>query len=197
MEDSPLAMPDDGLDLDILVQRFKDLVGIDVTTAIPVVYGQARKLSRGDPHAAGDLAQDVWAHICKLLRNNRLPDVEHPHAFLRRLVLRQRMQDIRRDETKKRSHQSESLEQKAEAGYEPGCTMDGPEDIAIRADLERRLHEATEELPPRLRAVVALRIDGHTHAEIARILDIPVNTSKNRLRTALDHLRGNPGLAGN
>jgi len=37
-------------------------------------------------------------------------------------------------------------------------------------------------------------LDGHTHREIAKVLGIPENTSKTRLRAAVKHLRGFSGL---
>lgn len=183
-----------------LVQQFKDVVGVDVEAASKLVYREARKLTRGDPSAAKELAQDVWEHVCDLLRNGRLTRrVELPEPWLRALVRNQLLQNLRKAAALKRRGDlhAESLEQNVEAGREPASGEDGPEDIAVRADLHQRLHAAVADLPTHLHSVVTLILNGHTHSEIAAILGIPVNTSKTRLRAALELLRGAPGLAAN
>src|SRR4051812_47210283 len=56
--------------------------------------------------------------------------------------------------------------------------------------LTRRLNQAVDSLPEELRSVVILHlIQGHTHPEIAEILDIPEGTSKARLSRARARLR--------
>jgi RNA polymerase sigma-70 factor (ECF subfamily) len=56
--------------------------------------------------------------------------------------------------------------------------------------LTRRLNQAVDSLPEELRTVVILHlIQGHTHPEIAEILDIPEGTSKARLSRARARLR--------
>jgi RNA polymerase sigma-70 factor (ECF subfamily) len=63
---------------------------------------------------------------------------------------------------------------------------------ATEADplLTQRLNRAVDSLPEDLRTVVILHlIQGHTHPEIAEILDIPEGTSKARLSRARARLR--------
>jgi RNA polymerase sigma-70 factor, ECF subfamily len=56
--------------------------------------------------------------------------------------------------------------------------------------LTQRLNRAVDALPEELRTVVILHlIQGHTHPEIAEILDIPEGTSKARLSRARAKLR--------
>lgn len=56
--------------------------------------------------------------------------------------------------------------------------------------LQRRLNGAIDSLPEDLRTVVILHlIQGHSHPEIAEILDIPEGTSKARLSRARARLR--------
>ena len=53
-----------------------------------------------------------------------------------------------------------------------------------------RLERALRALPPEQREVIALKIDGElTFAQIARVLDISVNTAASRYRYALEKLR--------
>ncbi|WP_028804784.1 RNA polymerase sigma factor [Streptomyces sp. 142MFCol3.1] len=183
-----------------LVELFEKTVGISFEEAVPIVYAKARALSRHDPAAANDLAQDVWEHIYTLLSNGRLHQtVDYPAAWLRHLTQTQWLQRRRRDSAAKRGGHLfiESLEQNREAGHEPASTAAGPETAAVQMDLEERLHAATGRLPRHLRDVVTLVLKGHTHAEIAALLRISSNTSKTRLRAALELLRGHPGLAAN
>jgi|SRR5690349_15868134 len=63
---------------------------------------------------------------------------------------------------------------------------------ATEADplLTQRINGAIESLPEELRTVVILHlVQGHTHPEIAEILDIPEGTSKARLSRARARLR--------
>jgi RNA polymerase sigma-70 factor, ECF subfamily len=56
--------------------------------------------------------------------------------------------------------------------------------------LHQRINGAIDSLPEELRTVVVLHlIQGHTHPEIAEILDIPEGTSKARLSRARARLR--------
>lgn len=198
--DGPEAHPPSQDPPNDLATLFEKALGIGFDEAIPIVYARARRLSGRDPAAAHDLAQDVWEHISTLLRNNRMDlKVNHPAAWLRRLTTNQWLQKVRHDNTAKRGGNLfiESLDQNREAGYEVASTWTGPEAAVVQNDLERRLHDAAGQLPPPLRDVVSLVLKGHTHAEIANALKISPNTSKTRLRAALELLRGNPGLAAN
>lgn len=194
MED-PSAEPGDHQvgGTDSLVHRFQDLVGMDLDHAVAFIYRTARWLTKGDVQAAQDLAQDSWQHIYELLTKGRLTEpVQAAQPWLRILVRNVMLEGIRRDATWIRGgrHATESLDQRVEAGSEPGGDEDGPESLAVRDDMSTRLHAAVEDLPQHLRSVTTLILKGHTHKEIAEILDIPVNTSKSRLRAAVELLRG-------
>ena len=195
MDGSSIDSSSDATEID-LAERFKELVGIAVEAASEVVYREARRLSRRDPAAAKDLAQDVWEHICRLLRNDRLTEhIERPEPWLRALVLTQLLQNLRRAATLKRGGHFDIEPLKAR--HERPTDVEGPDSIAVSADLHRRLRAAVADLPVDLRSVVTLILRGHTHPEIGEILGIPANTSKTRLRTALKLLRGSERLAAN
>jgi RNA polymerase sigma-70 factor, ECF subfamily len=69
----------------------------------------------------------------------------------------------------------------------PDLAAESPESDPL---LTQRLNRAVESLPEELRTVVILHlIQGHTHPEIAEILDIPEGTSKARLSRARARLR--------
>jgi RNA polymerase sigma-70 factor (ECF subfamily) len=57
-------------------------------------------------------------------------------------------------------------------------------------DLRRRLHEAIDRLPPKLRMVFVMHdVEGYTHEEIGGTLGVPVGTSKAQLSRARARLR--------
>lgn len=68
-----------------------------------------------------------------------------------------------------------------------------PEDILVQRDAEyvkKRLENAIEQLPPRQRLTLLLRVkDGRSHQEIAEILDCAVGTSKASFHNAVLNLR--------
>ncbi len=65
-----------------------------------------------------------------------------------------------------------------------------PEQAALNRELGRRIQEALQDLPPRLRAVVHLfDVEGLSYDEIARVVDCPLGTVKSRLFTARMALR--------
>jgi len=65
-----------------------------------------------------------------------------------------------------------------------------PSDVAMQHDECRRARDAVEKLSTVQREVIELAyFQGHTHHEIAALLDIPLGTAKTRIRDALRHLR--------
>jgi len=70
---------------------------------------------------------------------------------------------------------------------DPGPT---PEAAAATADERRRIDACLGQLPPdRARAVQAAYVEGYTYDELARALDVPLNTVRTWLRRALIALR--------
>ena len=59
---------------------------------------------------------------------------------------------------------------------------EGPEDVTMRAELDRLLARELDALSPEQRAVVELTFyDGWSYQEIAEIMRVPVNTVKSRM----------------
>lgn len=87
--------------------------------------------------------------------------------------------NLKRREKRRSNHMS--LE------FAPDLPVQTPEADPL---LTQRLNGAIESLPEELRAIVILHlVQGHTHPEIAEILDIPEGTSKARLSRARARLR--------
>lgn len=174
-----------------LTEAFRRQVGVDVDTAVDVIYRRALRLAEGKPQLAQDLTQEVLAKIVQDLRMGRLTPVVEPLPWLRTLVGNRYIQQYRAERRIKRGGDrwTDSLDRQREQGLDPPSPLPGPEEIAADRDLSARLRSAVDGLTPPERDVVNLTLDGHTHREIAEILGIPENTSKTRLRAAVRHLR--------
>ncbi|MEV0430087.1 sigma-70 family RNA polymerase sigma factor [Micromonospora sp. NPDC050495] len=174
-----------------LTEAFHRQVGVDLDTAVEVIYRRALRLAEGKPQLAQDLTQDVLAKIVHDLRVGKLAPVVEPRPWLRTLVTNQYIQQYRAEKRIKRGGDrwTASLDRQREQGLDPPSPMPGPEEIAADRDLRARLWTAVDGLQQTERDVVNLTLDGHTHREIAEILGIPENTSKTRLRAAVRHLR--------
>src|SRR6266699_3281027 len=67
-----------------------------------------------------------------------------------------------------------------------------PEELAERHDLQQRLHQAIQALPPKFRAVVFLRYAGQlSFSEIAEALNMPTATAKTYFQRAKPMLCAN------
>lgn len=180
-----------------LTGTFQTYVGVDLDTAVEIIYRRALMLSRGEDQSAQDLTQDVLAKIVSDLRVGILAPVVEPRPWLRTLTNNQFIQRYRSETRQKRggAQRIDSLDHHREKGLDPPSPTLGPEDTVADWDLRVRLRAAIGDLRPTLQAVVELMLDGHTHREIAEVLGIPENTSKTRLRAAIEHLRGISSLA--
>ncbi|MGA7710635.1 MAG: sigma-70 family RNA polymerase sigma factor [Rhizomicrobium sp.] len=65
-----------------------------------------------------------------------------------------------------------------------------PSDYVLSAERETRVRAALENLPPDQARVIRLSFfDDVPHAEIARVLEVPLGTVKSRIRLAMSRLR--------
>jgi RNA polymerase sigma-70 factor (ECF subfamily) len=144
-------------------------------------------------------AQAVFAFLLNLTRNKEdtrdlmqelflklgrqpalLEGMREPRAYLLRLAHNAAIDLFRR-----RAARDRYQEQAGDSG-EFFAPSDDPDEAAFR----RAIAEAMEELPPEQRAVVHLKLwEDLTFDEIAKVLDISINTAGSRYRYALDKLR--------
>ncbi|MDE2571609.1 MAG: sigma-70 family RNA polymerase sigma factor [bacterium] len=79
------------------------------------------------------------------------------------------------------------------SGDEPPDRQDpgpGPEELALRRDLQGRMQAAIARLPERYRAVVTLfYLNDRSYEEVAAILGVPLGTVKTHLHRAKERLR--------
>ena len=143
------------------------------------VRGLARQLLV-DEQRAEDVAQDVLVDCLGKARGKGDAARGGMRAYLaaavRHLALRERRSAARRDA---REHRAARAEVTA-----------ATDTIVAREEWRARLVAAVLELEPRQREVVLLRyFDGLAPRRIARVLDVPVDTVKTRLKRGLANLR--------
>lgn len=129
----------------------------------------------GDPVAAEDLTQDVFLALHEHM--DRLESAAHAKAWLLRVAPRRCIDEIR-----KRRHRAGPPLEAIEAASAP------PQDELV---LREQVQAMVRRLPAHARTVLILRYqDGLAPAEIASLLEVPVETVKSRLHRAVGLLRG-------
>src|SRR5437763_1186220 len=141
----------------------------------------------GDYDPACDILQQVFLQLYLSLATLRTGDPLKPWLFQ---VARNRcLDDIRQRQRRRNVHFSE-LEAPMDEEELPSLvtipdTSPLPEELAERHDLQRRLHQAIQALPPKFRAVVFLRYAAQlSFSEIAQTLNMPTATAKTYFQRA-------------
>jgi len=133
-----------------------------------------RMLSRRD--AAEDLAQDVFLQLYRKLES--IESLEHLGFWLRRVAANLAIDWLRR----RPYSDTQPLEEGAEIAAQ---------EVAEDPLMSRELMRLLGELAPHPRAVMLLRYqEDRDVAEIAAMLDMPVNTVKSHIKRSLTALRG-------
>jgi RNA polymerase sigma-70 factor (ECF subfamily) len=128
----------------------------------------------GDRAAAEDLTQEVFLALYEHLEE--LESAEHAKAWLLRVAANRSIDEIR----KRRYRRGPPLE-----AAEPAAEG-SQEDEVLRAQVRRMVAR----LPARARTMIILRYQEDLGlAEIARVLDLPVQTVKSRLHRSVNLLR--------
>ncbi len=138
------------------------------------VFGLAFRML-GSVDAAEDMAQEVFMQLHARL--NSIETAEHLRFWLRRVTANRAIDHLRR----RRLVHFTSLDGEAQ--------HIGSEDSGDPL-LQRRLQSLLLQLNPAARAVVTLRYqDDLDPAEIAKLLEMPVNTVKSHLKRSLELMR--------
>lgn len=150
-----------------LVRRFQDMA-----------YGCAYAVL-GDFHLAEDAAQEAFLEAYR-----GLSSLSQPKAFpgwLRRIVLRRCNRLTRRKSLS--TAPIEAAEKVASGAPDPAI-------VAERADMKDKVIAAIKALPENERMVTTLfYINGYSQNDIARFLEVPVTTVKNRLHASRKRLK--------
>ena len=129
-----------------------------------------------DRSLAEDVAQEVFLELYRKLREIQSP--AHLTYWLRRVAAHRSIDQGRRHKHRR--------EQPLDSQPEPASLQASGDPL-----LERQLRRSIAALPDKQRMVVLLRYqEGLGPAEIAQILEMPVNTVKSTLHRSLEELRG-------
>jgi RNA polymerase sigma factor (sigma-70 family) len=162
-------------------RRDPDALGRFFDAAFSYVYSLAYRLT-GDRHAAEDVTQEVFLKVHRAA--DRLDVERHPRPWITTITY-----NACRDVARRRSARPESPVDATEIGERheaPGT----PEEEVLRRERERLLERALGELDEESRAVVILHdFGGHSHEEIAEIVDASHAAVRKRYSRALGRLR--------
>ena len=144
---------------------------------------------------ARDLTQDVFCRVYTGMEDFR--EESRVTTWIYTIAQNRYANMIRSRRTDKRSGEEVSVEALAEQGVEPTAEHDprraepaSPESSALVAERRRVLRGALEELPPKMRQAVRLRLDqGLKYREIATIMGVSIQTVKSQLFQARQRLR--------
>ena len=136
---------------------------------------------------ADDLAQDVFVQVYKSLPSARTDLPFKPWLYV---VARNKCLDY----LKKKKPLSFSAFDRPDSAENPMDAIPDqdplPDELVERADLQRLLRQAIEDLPEKYKTVVAMRYaSGLTFAEIGAALSLPENTVKTHFQRAKAALR--------
>lgn len=139
----------------------------------------------GNVAEAEELAQDVFLQL--YLDLHRIVSADHLHHWLRRAASHRVIDRLRQRE---RRPKPEPLPAEQCAAPAPGLSAAAERDPLLSRLLERLVAE----LPATPRLVLILRFQEDLDpAEIAHLLDLPVNTVKSHLKRSLARLRAELG----
>lgn len=128
----------------------------------------------GDLDESKDIVQECFASIVK---NN--PAISNPRVYLYNSV-RNRCIDLLRSRKKERIAPMDDL------------SYISDEEAQIRSEMEVRLWEAVDSLPPKRRELLLLnKRDGLKYGDIARLKGLSENTVRNQIFRAIESLRKN------
>lgn len=150
----------------------------------------ARRLSRrpGLAGQAGDVLQDAWLRLAAPPPHDqpdaRTAEVRDPRAFVFRVAGNLAVDVQRRDA---RAQRIFAAPETGDAAADPAPS---PEARLLARERLRRLDEALDELPPKVKAALLLhRLDGLTHGDIAARLGVSESMVAKYIGQALRHCR--------
>lgn len=129
---------------------------------------------------AEDLVQDVFLKLW--LNRSSLGGIENFRAWLYRVIQNQAISGLRR-----MALETSVLAKLKKENIGSGEPAD---EILLQKQLQQKLHEAINQLPPRQKEIYTLtRIDGLKQEEVASRLNISISTVQNHMTEALRRLR--------
>ena len=153
--------------------------GTIMRTHYPQVFRLVHAIVRNE-HDARDVCQEVWLTIWKQLPGFR-GDAQFT-TWVHPIAVRRSIDHLRKRQRWYSRFLPFAVEDKSiESAPEPATTEDARQQTE---DTERvaRLKKILDSLPPKLRAVLALReVEGLSYEEIAKVTEVPTGTVMSRL----------------
>ena len=168
---------------------------------------EVRRFQAGDPEALAGLADRLGPSLARFL-GHLVPDAAQAQDLLQNLWLKAwTHREALQDPAKFRSwlyriaHREFLMHLRGKAGAAQEEEMDAfpgggesPADVLVREEDAGRMMEAFHALPPFQKEVVWLSVvEGLSHAQIARILDVPEGTCRSRLYNGLARMKKDLG----
>ena len=134
-----------------------------------------------------DLAQDTFLRVFNKWESFR--GESSVETWLFQIAANLYKNKLRSLQTQKRDAQETTLDN-SERAVEVGDEEKGPLDEVLKEEAIRLLRDALEDLPPQMRRVVFLRVDGDLkYREIADVMHVSIETVKAHLYQARQYLR--------
>ena len=147
------------------------------------LYAYLNRMLNNDAMTADDIFQDLWIKVIK-----KLPEYREDgrfSAWLFRVARNQVMEHFRREKSRSR------IGHLTDDGVlpEPVGVADNPGSMVGAQELNERLQELLNEVPPEQKEVFLMRQNDLSFKEIAQIQQCPVNTALGRMHQCLKFLR--------
>jgi RNA polymerase sigma-70 factor (ECF subfamily) len=152
----------------------------------PIVYGTIRRVLR-DPAQSEEVAQEVFVEIWRTAARY---DTARGGATTWAVTMAHR-----RAVDRVRSEQAATNRDTKVAMLDPDRPYDSvSEAVALKLDRERVVRALAKLTDLQREAVTLAFYDGHTHTQVAELLDVPLGTVKARIRDGLIRLRDALGV---
>lgn len=147
----------------------------------PMVYGLARRVVR-DGALAEDVTQEVFIEVWRQAPRFQ-PSKGAARSWIVTIAHRRAVDRVRREEARRGREERDAARNQSVEGA-------GPLEIVLSLEEHDQLRIALDTLSPVQREAIRLAfLDGHTHTEVAELLDLPLGTAKSRIRDGLLRLR--------
>jgi RNA polymerase sigma-70 factor, ECF subfamily len=157
------------------------------TTAFAALYDRHSRMAfglayrmLGEPSAAEDVVQEAFLSLWRQASTFR-PERSGVRTWLLSIVHHRAVDRMRRAVSREVSveHEPERVDESTDVEHEVSTLLEASQ-----------VREALNALPSDQRRAIELAyFGGHSHSEIARMLDVPLGTVKGRLRIGLQKMR--------
>ncbi|MDZ4371799.1 MAG: RNA polymerase sigma factor [Phenylobacterium sp.] len=145
----------------------------------------------GSPALAEDLAQELYV---KLATRDPGVTAENPVALIYRIATNVMLDRARGDARAVARETAWRVVSHASLGHEDVADQPAADDVAASRQRLRQLVEAAAELPPQQQRAFRLhKLEGHSHAETARVMGLSVKSVEKHISAALKSLTARLG----